>query len=161
MNDTTRDELIERIAELADQFACGAAGEPVVYALHGPMDFAEEVIEMVTAARDAEIRSELLEAADGYIIAKGQDGEAEAAFATKPWMEQILDHIGLHGDVLIRCTNCNREGTAKAHVGIRGHKMPDGWEQREIIDPITGTELVRKWEATLCPDCAKKEPSHE
>ena len=54
MNDTTRDELIERIAELADQFACGAAGEPVVYALHGPMDFAEEVIELVTAARDAE-----------------------------------------------------------------------------------------------------------
>ena len=61
MNDTTRDELIERIAELADQFACGAAGEPVVYALHGPMDFAEEVIELVTAARDAEIREVLVQ----------------------------------------------------------------------------------------------------
>lgn len=57
----------------------------------------------------------------------------------------------------IRCTNCNREGTAKAHIGIRGNKMPDGWEQREIIDPIAGTELVRKWEATLCPECAAKE----
>lgn len=66
------------------------------------------------------------------------------------------------GDIpTIRCTNCNREGTAKADIGIRGHKMPDGWEQREIIDPIAGTELVRKWEATLCPDCAKKEPRHD
>ena len=70
--------------------------------------------------------------------------------------------------IRIRCTHCNREGTAKAHPygrrgrwGIPGNKMPDGWEQREIIDPIAGTELVRKWEATLCPDCAKKEPRHD
>ena len=88
MNDTTRDELIERIAELADQFACGAAGEPVVYALHGPMDFAEEVIALVTAARDAEIREALLsdDAVESYV--------APVKDAIKFW----LDAIGLHGD---------------------------------------------------------------
>ena len=95
MNETRRDALVEKIAELADQFACGAAGEPVVYALYGPMDFAEEVIALVTRARDAEIRAALLQEADGYVVARNADGEAEGAFATKPWMEKILAAIGL------------------------------------------------------------------
>ena len=83
----------------------------------------------------------------------------EAAASETKVGQAVSREAGAH--VLIRCTHCNREGTAKADIGIQGNKMPDGWEQREIIDPIAGTELVRKWEATLCPDCAKKEPRHE
>lgn len=60
-------------------------------------------------------------------------------------------------DVQIICTHCGLEGVAKARTGISGHKLPYGWEERLVSDPIRGTELVRQWEATLCQECAAKE----
>ena len=48
------------------------------------------------------------------------------------------------------CAHCGKTAPA-------GHTLPPGWEYRLIQDPVRGTELVRSWYATLCPECAKKE----
>lgn len=59
-------------------------------------------------------------------------------------------------NVEIRCTHCMRKERAKVRSGVPTHDLPlpQGWEQVVVSDPIRGTELVRQWEATLCPECA-------
>lgn len=57
-------------------------------------------------------------------------------------------------DEPLRCDHCR-----KAEPGAE--RLADGWELLEITDPIRGTDLVRKWVAMLCPDCARAERSSQ
>ena len=45
----------------------------------------------------AAVREAMLIGADGFIVAKDENGESLGAFATKPWMEQILTAAGITG----------------------------------------------------------------
>lgn len=51
--------------------------------------------DIIIALVRADMARQLLSEANGYIVARGDDGEAQGAFATLPWMKKILTAIGL------------------------------------------------------------------
>lgn len=54
------------------------------------------------------------------------------------------------------CNHCGKDAVIVVFPDGR-RDLPCGWEYRLIQDPVHGTELVRSWYATLCPECAKNE----
>lgn len=55
-----------------------------------------------------------------------------------------------------RCDHCKRYGGRYYDRQKPEDALPYGWYIVEEVDPIRGTDLVRKWESVLCPDCFEK-----